>query len=87
MKPSTIVTFCRWWSRTAGRTITPHHFLHHAMSWKFGAVDEMQLKYVIIAWNKSGHIPEFAKEYWRYRVLPFISIKGGGNGYENLPGR
>jgi len=77
LKPKHIETFCLWWGLSLGEKVDYTLFFHSAFKWKFGTVDEKQLRFVCYAYYRSGYIPEFAQEYWNQRVLQFIRLKGG----------
>lgn len=84
LTPRKIETFCRWWSLQIKRPVDSATFFGHAYYWKYKKVDEKAMLFAYIAYQRSGYIPEYVHEYWKYRVLTYIVIEGGPNDKTNL---
>lgn len=67
-----IIVFARWFKKASGIEYDYTMYFYHAMRWKYGKVDRMQLYHVCCAFDRSGIIPNFGKEYWNEKVLPFL---------------
>jgi hypothetical protein len=77
LTPERIETFCRWWSRSVGRTLGSDQLFAHAYAWKHRVIHQQELNFAYVAFVRSRYIPEYVHEYWRTRVLPIILIQGG----------
>lgn len=60
-----------------GRPIDSAMFFAHAYRWKHHTIKERELQYAYVAYVRSGYIPDYVHEYWKYRVLTYIVIEGG----------
>lgn len=77
LTPKHIETFCRWWARSIRKDVNSGTLFALAYSWKYGVVEEKQVLFAYIAYQRSGFIPECVKQYWHERVLKRLIIQGG----------